>query len=414
MTSGESPSIVLSYDHAAAVVGREAERVRPQPGPARIAERVALDAAAGRVLAEPVIADRDQPPFARATRDGYACRAVDLPAGGLRVVGQLRAGDAWTLGAIRPGEAVEIMTGAAAPPGADCVVMLEHVAVHEQWISLAGAREIAAGENIVAAGAEARSGAVVVSAGRRLGVTEIAAAAACGGAELAVFARPKVAILATGDELVDVKERPQPHQIRNSNSHSLAAQVRAAGGEPEMLPIVRDDKAATERAIGDGARCDLVLLTGGVSMGKFDFVEQALAGLGAEFFFTGARMQPGRPVVFGRLATAHFLGLPGNPISTMVTFALFAAPLVRALGGENEHKPRFRLAQLEEEVRVKAGLTRFLPARVESHGRGARVRRIEWQGSGDLAAAARANGFLVVPETTERLAAGEVASVLEI
>jgi molybdopterin molybdotransferase len=213
---------------------------------------------------------------------------------------------------------------------------------------------------------------------------------------------------------VEVKETPLAHQIRNSNSYSLAAQVRAAGGEPQILPVVRDDRAATERAIGGAAGADLVLMTGGVSMGKFDFVEQALVALGADFFFTGARIQPGRPVVFGKLTDTYFLGLPGNPISTMVTFALFAAPLVRALGGESEYRPRFSMARLEEEIRVKAGLTRFLPAHVESSFRGARVKRVEWQGSGDLAAAAKANGFLVVPETEERLAAGETVSVLAI
>ncbi|HEX4311787.1 MAG TPA: gephyrin-like molybdotransferase Glp [Acidobacteriaceae bacterium] len=406
----ESPSIVLSYEHAASVVRRQAEWVRATT----TVERVALGAAAGRVLAEPVVADRDQPPFARATRDGFACRAAELQAGGLRIIGQLRAGEAWTLGAIRPGEAVEIMTGAAVPPGADCVVMVEHVAAAEERVSLAGARAIAAGENIVPAGAEARARDVVVPAGRRLGVAEIAAAATCGRAELPVFSRPRVPILATGDELVDVKETPLAHQIRNSNSYSLAEQVRRAGGEPDIFPVVRDDLAATERAIGKAADCGLVLLSGGVSMGKFDFVERALVHLGAEFFFTGARIQPGKPVVFGKLADAYFLGLPGNPISTMVTFALFATPLLRAMTGEGAGGPRFGMARLEEEVQVPPGLTRFLPARVESSVRGARVRRLAWQGSGDLAAAAKANGFLVVPETAERLEAGEVVSVLEI
>jgi molybdopterin molybdotransferase len=405
---------VLGYDHAAAVVGREAKRALVDFSTKRGVERIPLGEAAGRVLAEAVVADRDQPPFARATRDGFACRATELQAGGLRIVGQLRAGEAWTLGPIRPGEAVEIMTGAPVPAGADCVVMVEHVAAQNGVVGLAGERAIAPGENIVPAGAEAQAGDVVVAAERRLGVAEIAAAAACGGAELGVFARPRVAILATGDELVEVKETPLAHQIRNSNSYSLAAQVRAAGGEPQILPVVRDDRAATERAIGEAAGADLVLMTGGVSMGKFDFVEQALVSLGADFFFTGARIQPGRPMVFGKLTDTYFLGLPGNPISTMVTFALFAAPLVRALGGESEHRPRFSMARLEEEVRVKAGLTRFLPARVESSFRGARVKRVEWQGSGDLAAAAKANGFLVVPETEERLAAGETVSVLAI
>ncbi len=411
---GDSPSIVLSYDHAAAVVGRKAESVLAEAQAKRGVERVLLDAASGRVLAEAVRADRDQPPFPRATRDGFACRVADLQAGGVKVVAQLRAGEAWTLGAIRPGEAVEIMTGAAVPPGADCVVMLEHVATTAEWISLAEKREVGAGENIVPAGAEAKADDVVVAAGERLGAAAIAAAAACGGTELKVFLRPRVAILATGDELVEVKDKPLAHQIRNSNSSSLAVQVRAAGGEPVMLRIVRDDRAATEQAIRDAMDCELIVLTGGVSMGKFDFVEQALVALGAEFFFTGARIQPGKPAVFGKLQDAHFLGLPGNPLSTMVTFALFAAPLVRALGGDSSYKPRFGMAKLEEEVNVPAGLTRFLPARVTSNVRGARARRVAWQGSGDLAAGAKANGFLVVPETAARMAAGEIVTVLEI
>jgi molybdopterin molybdotransferase len=413
VANGESPSIVLSYEHAASVVRRQAAHVLADAA-RRDVEHVALTAATGRVLAEPVIADRDQPPFARATRDGFACRSADLRAGGLGIVGQLRAGEVWTLGALRPGEAVEIMTGAAVPPGADCVVMVEHGVVVEGHMSLASPRDLAPGENIVTAGAEARLGDVVVPAGRRVGVTEIAAAAACGVTELPVFVRPSVAILATGDELVDVKEVPLAHQIRNSNSYSLAAQVSGAGGEAKIFPVVRDDQAATERAIRDASSCDLVLLTGGVSMGKFDFVEQALLALGAEFFFTGALIQPGKPVVFGKLADTYFFGLPGNPISTMVTFALFAAPLLRAFGGESKGEPRFRMAKAEEEVQVKPGLTRFLPARIESHFRGARVRRVGWQGSGDLAAAARANGFLVVPETVEHVTAEEIVTVLEI
>jgi molybdopterin molybdotransferase len=160
--------------------------------------------------------------------------------------------------------------------------------------------------------------------------------------------------------------------------------------------------------------CDLLLLTGGVSMGRFDYVEPALLSAGAEFLFTGVRMQPGKPVVFGRLGEKCFFGLPGNPISTMVTFALFVAPLLRALGGESETAPRFRMARLKEALVVKAGLTRFLPALLESDVQATTVRRIPWQGSGDLTAAARANAFLVVPESRDKLSEGEVVSVLEL
>lgn len=405
------PSLVLSYTEAANVVRMHAERVR---GGARPSEKIALREAAGRVLVQAIAADRDQPPFARATRDGFACRAADLPSGALRVVGQLRAGEAWRGGPIRPGEAVEAMTGAGVPPRADCVVMVEHVFHANGRVRLQTPRKLDPGENIVHAGAEARAGDIIVAAGRRLGPMEIAAAAACGAAEVEVWARPTVAILATGDELVEVGQTPLLHQIRNSNSYSLTAQVITAGGTPEMIAIVPDNIAATEKAIRAAAGCDLVLLTGGVSMGKFDFVERALLALHAEFFFTGARIQPGKPVVFGKLPDVYFMGLPGNPISTIVTFTLFAGPLLRAMGGERDAEPRFVPALVAEEVRVKAGLTRFLPARIETTIRGARVRRIAWQGSGDLAAAARANGFLVVPESAERVAAGELASVLLI
>lgn len=405
----EAPSLVLSYEEAARVVAAHAERVR---GGAREAETVPLRQAAGRVLTQAVTADRDQPPFPRATRDGFACRAEDLRSGSLRVVGQLRAGGTWTRGAIKPGEAVEIMTGAGVPPGANCVVMVEHVTVTNERVRLAAPRALSPGENVVPVAAEARSGDVVVPAGRRLGATEMAAAAACGAADIEVWAQPRVAILATGDELVELGEKPRLHQIRNSNSYSLAAQVSAAGGVPQTLAIVPDNKRATERAIRDAGGCEFVLLTGGVSMGKFDFVEQALLALGAEFFFTGARIQPGKPVVFGKLPGPYFFGLPGNPISTIVTFALFAGPLLRAMGGERDALPRFVLARVEEEVRVKPGLTRFLPARIESDARGARVRRLPWQGSGDLAAAARANGFLVVPETAQQIPGGDIAAVL--
>jgi molybdopterin molybdotransferase len=411
--SEKSPSRVLGYEDAAAVVRREAERALATPGSFAL-EPTTLFSASGRVVARPVAADRDQPPFPRSTRDGFACRAADLAAGPLRVIGQIRAGESWTGRSVGPGEAVEIMTGAGVPAGADCVAMVEHVALEAGHITLVGPRELTPGENIVPAGAEARAGDIVLSAGSRLGANSIAAAASCGAAELMVFRRPRVAILATGDELVEVAEDPLPHQIRSSNSYSLAAQVAAAGGEPVLFPIVRDEPGATREAIRQAGGCDLLLLTGGVSMGKFDYVEEALLAEGAEFFFTGARIQPGKPVVFGKLPKQYFLGLPGNPVSTMVTFALFAAPLLRALGGERNRGPEFLLARLEEEVRVQQGLTRFLPARVERDVRSTRVRRIPWQGSGDLAAAARANGFLVVPDTAERLESGEIVSILEI
>jgi len=405
-----TPVHVVSYAEAVRTIRQEAEKIR-EVRPA--AEQVPLLDATGRVLAEAVRADRDQPPFPRSTRDGFACIAADVQSGRmLRIIGQVRAGEAWQGGPLQPGEAIEIMTGAPVPDGANCVVMVEHVQAEENQLRLKAGHSIAPGENIVPAGAEAKSGTVLVPAGTRLAPSHIAAAAACGYAQLSVFQKPRIAILATGDELVSLESTPLLHQIRNSNSYSLAAQIQLAGAEPVILPVAHDSQPAIEAAIRGAQDCDLLLLSGGVSMGKYDFVEQVLHHRGAEFFFTGAKIQPGRPVVFGRLPHQYFFGLPGNPVSTMVTFALFAHPLIAALSGEASGGPRFALAGLTHEAHCKSGLTRFLPARVDYSIHGATATVIPWQGSGDLASTANANGFAVLPAEDKSLSAGSLISVL--
>jgi molybdopterin molybdotransferase len=301
------------------------------------------------------------------------------------------------------------MTGAPVPAGGDCVVMVEHVSVVDGFVHLSAGRSIKHGENIVAAGAEARAGEEILPAGTRMAPAQLAAAAACGAAQVSVFRRPRVAIVATGDELVELDQRPLPHQIRNSNSYSLAAQVAAFGAEPVRLPIARDDRGHLEGVIRAALDADLLLLSGGVSVGKYDLVEEVLLGLGAEFFFTGALIQPGKPVVFGTLPQIPFFGLPGNPVSTMVTFLLFVQPLLGALSGDRERTPRFALARLANEVRVKTGLTRFLPAILTPE---ITVEPVPWRGSGDLASTSRANCFLVVPPDVPHIATGETVTVL--
>ena len=253
-------------------------------------------------------------------------------------------------------------------------------------------------------GAEARAGEMVLAVGTVMGAAEIALAAACGRAELGVFERPTVAIVATGDELVEVDEVPEAQQIRNSNSYALAALVEAAGGEAVRLAIARDRAGGCAGAgWRQGREFDLMVLSGGVSMGEYDLVEEVLAGLGAEFFFTGVRMQPGKPVVFGRLPerdgakACYFFGLPGNPVSTQVTFHCFVEPMLRAMCGAGVAGPRFVQATLAEDVAGKAGLTRFLPARLTIDRVRPEVRLVGWQGSGDLAANARANCYAVLP-----------------
>jgi len=404
----------LAFPDARRVV--EERALTLHPGHAELAP---LLRSRGRVLAEDIVADRDFPPFPRATRDGYAVRSADLavlPAT-LKIVGEVRAGSR-LVGLLGRGEAAEIMTGAPVPEGADAVVMLEHTARQSAGVVVVE-RAVAAGENIVPTGSEARAGQLLLARGTRMGFAEIAVAAGVGKAQVSIYSPPRVGILSTGDEIVDVEAHPGPSQIRNSNSYSLSAQVEAAGAEPVRLPTAPDDPVVLKHLIEEGLALDLLLLTGGVSMGKYDLVEQVLTEFGAEFFFTGAQIQPGRPVVFGRAwrgsgaaSATFFFGLPGNPVSTMVTFEIFVRPVLDALCGAPPGKLRFLTARLGREVLVKTGLTRFLPARLSGEFERTEVELVRWQGSGDAAAMARANCFLVVPPGRERIASGEMVSVL--
>ena len=277
-------------------------------------------------------------------------------------------------------------------------------------------KRVVSGENIVARGAEAHRGAPLLARGLRLNAAAVALAASVGKSRLLVYKLPRVAVLTTGDEIVDIEATPGPTQIRNSNSYSLAAQIRKAGGEPVLLPVAPDELQGLSRLIEEGLKSDLLLLTGGVSMGRYDLVEQALAEMKAEFFFTGAKIQPGRPVVFGKCGgherPAYFFGLPGNPVSAMVTFELFARPMLEALAGQSARKLIFVHARLKTEIRVKTGLTRFLPAILSGEFERSEVELVAWQGSGDIAATARANSYAVVPPDREWISAGEWVAVM--
>jgi molybdopterin molybdotransferase len=404
---------VVGFDEALKVVlARAAELTAPAT------ELVPLLASEDRVLAIGIHADRDQPPFDRSTRDGFAVRAADFGGGPLKIAGQVRAGEEWQGGALENGAAIGIMTGAPIPEGADAVVMVEHVERADGAIRRLGERTIRSGENIVRRGSEARAGQVVLPAGTLMKSAEIALAAACGSSVLTVFRRPKVAIVATGDELVEIDAVPEPEQIRNSNSYGLASLAARAGGEAVRMPIAPDRRGELEETMRSARRCDLMLLSGGVSMGEYDLVEEVLERLGAEFFFTGVRMQPGKPVVFGRLPAADglpaqfFFGLPGNPVSTQVTFHCFVEPLLRAMGGAAVEGPRFAQATLAEDAVGNAALMRVLPARLTTDRMRPKVRLVGWQGSGDLAANARANCYAVLPPEKERFSAGDVITIL--
>jgi molybdopterin molybdotransferase len=420
MARPPSPALVLGFKDARRVVERHASRLSPGAS-----ETVALLNAAGRILAEPVAADRDIPPFPRSTRDGYAVRAADLaelPAR-LTLIGEIKAGPSpGKLPApLSRGETFSIMTGAPVPPGADAVVMVEHTAFEGDRVSIT--QRVAAGANIVAQGAEARRGSLLLSPGTHLNETGIALAASVGKAELHVFARPRIAVLTTGDEIVELDAEAGPAQIRNSNKYSLAVQIQHAGAEPVLLPIAPDEPRRLGQLMEEGMHADLLLITGGVSMGRYDLVERVLGRLHAEFFFTGATIQPGRPIVFGRvpcrlggadatLSQRYFFGLPGNPVSTMVTFELFARPMIEALAGMSPRPLAFLHARLKAEIEVKPGLTRFLPAILHGQFEDAEVELVPWHGSGDIAARTRSNCLVVIPPDGERMAAGEWVAVM--
>jgi len=417
-------SLVLSFEDARRAVEDHASRLT-----SRTNETVALLHAAGRVLAEPISADRDIPPFPRSTRDGYAVSAADvatLPAR-LKVMGEIKAGPLQPPSGLKRGEAFSIMTGAPVPQGADAVVMVEYTSQKGDLVEIT--RSAASGENIVAQGAEAKRGSLLLDRGMRLKEAAIALAASVGQSRLQVFVRPRVAVLTTGDEIVEVDAELGPTQIRNSNSYSLAVQIHEAGGEPILLPIAPDEPHRLRQLIEEGLQSDLLIMTGGVSMGRYDLVEQVLAELQAEFFFTGAKIQPGRPVVFGRIRSCgagaparsgasapvphkYFFGLPGNPLSTMVTFELFAKPMLEALAGASPSPLTFLHARLKSQIQVKPGLTRFLPAILSGQHEDSQVELVPWQGSGDIAAQARANCYIVIPPDREHIPAGDWVPVM--
>lgn len=388
---------------------RVIDQVAKMRGP-RASATVSVWDALGLVLAQEVKTDRQYPPFDRSTRDGYAVRSKDVkPGTQLKCAGEIKAGDTVTQ-SLTPGTCVQIMTGAAVPAGADAVVMIEYTQREGDLVQFERAAQ--SGQNIVPRGSEARAGQTILKAGMRLGFAELALAAQVGATQLQCTKRPRVAILSTGDEIVLIDEQPGAFQIRNSNSVSLAAQVRIAGGEPVALGNTADRVEDLGEKIERGLKEDALVLTGGVSMGKYDLVESVLKALGAEFFFDAVAIRPGKPAVFAICQGKPVFGLPGNPVSTMVTFQLFVSPAIDLLSGADAHPLLLLEARLAEALNERPGLTHFLPARIEWHGAEPQVSALKWQGSGDITALAGANCFVVVPAEREKIASGEHVSVL--
>lgn len=364
-------------------------------------ESVWLSDALGRVAAHDIRSDRDMPPLPRSLRDGFALRAADLP-GPLRLAGEIRAGQL-PAQPVEPGQTLAIMTGAVIPEGADQVVMKEHVEHNGE--SITSTRAALLGDWISPAGSMARAGDIVIPRGRKIDAAAIAMLATIGQSQIAVYRQPVVRILATGDEVVDIARKPDNTQVRNSNSWALAADVRRFGGRAEILPIAPDQEQITRDLIAYGLEADLLLISGGVSAGEYDFVEVALANLGAEFYFDRVLIQPGQPTVFGQAKGTFFFGLPGNPLSTMVTFRIFAEAALSRLAGVADPELHFHTAALVSRYAHKPGLTRFLPGLLSDNGQ--QIALLPWQGSGDIPALVRANCFVVVDSAKEVWEPGE-------
>jgi molybdopterin molybdotransferase len=401
--NGTIRGVPLEFEEARTIV---IDTVRALPL-SRPVETLALDRVHGRILAKAVVADRDYPTLERSLRDGFAVKSNNVP-GTLAVAGEVRAGDQ-ALAPLADGAALEIMTGAPLPTGADAVVMIEHtVRLDAGRVRIDQSAE--PGQFINKRGAESQAGSSLIPAGTRLDASHIATLAMTGYTSVPVFALPSVAILATGDEIVALDKQPAPHQIRNSNSFMLSALVQSSGGIPEILPVAGDTKQALLPLIQRGLEHDLLLVSGGVSAGKYDLVKPALRELGVDFRFERVRVQPGQPTAFGIATNKPVFGLPGNPGSTLITYQLFARPALELLGGLSDPLLPLLSARFEAPFRHKLGLTRFLPARLSNDGR--ELRHIRWQGSSDIPALARANAFLVADHDRESWQVGDTIRVM--
>jgi molybdopterin molybdotransferase len=372
-------------------------------------ERLPLLAAMGRVLAADAVATVTLPPWDNSAMDGYAVRAADLASVpvSLPVLETVAAGQ-FATHAVGAGQAIRIMTGAPLPDGADTVVRVEDTDGGVSRVEIRSARD--AGKNVRPRGEDIAEGRVAIPAGTAIGAAQVGVLASIGHADVQVFRAPRVAILTSGDELVDLdgfSEVRAGRKIVTSNSYTLQAAVRAMGAEPVYLGIAADTPAALRAALERAQGADLIITSAGISVGEFDYVRDVLASLGAEMRFWRVRMRPGAPIGFGMLHGTPWLGLPGNPVSTLVTFELFARPAIRKMMGHARLFRRPIPVVLEEPVTVNADLTHFLRATITHGTAGASARLTGPQSSGILTSMSLANALLVVPAGRRRVEAGE-------
>jgi len=376
-------------------------------------EEVPFREAAGRALSADVVAPFDMPPFDRSAMDGYAVRSADAGTAGvtLEVIGEIPAGHPGDI-PVGPGQAARIMTGAPIPPGADAVQMVERVEALEEGHRVRLAAGVIPGENVRHRGEEFRAGSVVLRAGIPIRAAETALLATLGIVRVPARRAPRVALLATGDELVEPDRLPLPHQIRNSNAYALESVLKDLRLPSIYLGIAPDEPAALAAAVRRGLEADVFCLSGGVSVGDYDFAEDALRGEGVEVLFHGVAVKPGKPLLFGRKGATLVFGLPGNPVSSLCDFSLFAVPALRRMLGFADPRHREVEGVLIEEIRQKPGREWYAPARAEWRDGAWRVAPVPTRGSADLAAVCRANCWLIVPAEVSAVPAGSKVGLL--
>ncbi len=390
------------------------------------AER-SIEEALGAILAEDVLADQDLPPFDKALVDGYALNSEEAGLGlrDFQVTQTIRAGRFPTIG-LEPGQTARIMTGAPLPMGADSVVMWEQVeTIPTEQIRLPFDRHIKAGQNVLPRGREIASGEVILPKLLRLNGAAIGVLGSVGRTRVRIVPQPRIRIVPTGDELVEIDQQPGPAQIRNSNAYVLRSLIEQAGGLPEVLPIAKDDPQSLAESLSAGLYSDILIVTGGVSAGEADLVPDTLASLGVEPVFHKIRLKPGKPLWFGVRHSAEELGqkpirkvlvfgLPGNPVSVVVNFLLFVKPAILALRGISTEPVAHRTVTLADAVENRDERPSYIPARLSRRHDRMAAEPVSWAGSNDLRGAALADGFILVPGGPCRLAAGSNVSFLPL
>jgi len=381
-----------------------------------VAERVELANALGRYLAQDIIADSDLPPFDRSQMDGYAVRAADtatVPAK-LKIAGESAAGRGWH-NELKQHEAVRIMTGAPVPVGADSVQQVELTRELDGGSEVEVLEPVTLGRSIVKRGSEIKAGQTVLRAGERINAGAVAVLASFGYAHVKVGRLPRVAILATGSELVKVDQQPGKDQIRDSNNFSISAYAALAGATIERLPLAEDDVAQLKQQIAGAAeRSDIIVTSGGVSVGRYDFTKTVVQELGAETFFERVALRPGKPTVFARLPNGTLIfGLPGNPVSVSVTFNLFARVAILAMQGTAETELESGTAVLSKSVKPAKDRDSYLPARLSTNENAQLTAEpLKWGGSSDFVGFVRATALIIVPQASEIVEAGTKVQVV--